>query len=477
VDSFSWKFVVLSAVSTEDQATEDKDSLEFQYKTARAYGERMGGTFTREYRADGFSRSGWYDLTMAFDSCQAFEDMAYDARAHSFDVLIVESFDRLGDLSLAFFNYFASLGEPYIQMNSVQHRLIIEDPTLYHPRKDDATTNAIADALKFNKSRTNKSFRAFSVGNSRRARDGKYSIRVPMGYLRTDDKEAIIDPVASELIAQIPVWYLGGLTVAEIQRKCEASGVNPGRGQWSHKRIIDLLVNPFYAGRTFYDLDKNGQLYEGKHEPLWTYETHECILAEMERRRSRPRQKRNAYNFTSLLTCSECGKHLQIGYDSKRTKYKYWSCAGHVTISTRKADKLVADEMRRIYANAERTPVAQDGAKDFSQQKIKQVRFELKRLEEAYFHGAYNPQDYTKLKLKLESDLNKYQDEQRQKRDHERKAANRQRAELTMQQILPHIDTWLSDDDPKMVNYTLGTILTFTVHPDKRIVAERIGIG
>jgi hypothetical protein len=475
-----FRFVCWGAVSSDEQ--KDNTSIPSQIEVAREAGARLGGVEVliawdetgepKPFIADGYSRTAYYNLDDAVQDIPALKAML-DNMAQ-YDVIICKNYDRYGSLGMPLYYY---LSRFHKQLHAVQQATPIYEPSTYNPNKDSSVPMMIAMAAAPQIYRIQKITDNFVSGNTARAKDGKYSIRVPMGYLRTDDKEAIIDPVTSELIAQIPVWYLGGSTVAEIQRKCEASGVNPGRGQWSHKRIIDLLVNPFYAGRTFYDLDKNGQLYEGKHEPLWTYETHECILAEMERRRSRPRQKRNAYNFTSLLTCSECGKHLQIGYDSKRTKYKYWSCAGHVTISTRKADKLVADEMRRIYANAERTPVAQDGVKDFSQQKIKQVRFELKRLEEAYFHGAYNPQDYTKLKLKLESDLNKYQDEQRQKRDHERKAANRQRAELTMQQILPHIDRWLSDDDPKMVNYTLSTILTFTVHPDRRIVAERLGNG
>ena len=45
-----FRFAVLSAVSKESQATEDKDSLNHQLRAARRYGESMGGTFVTEYR-------------------------------------------------------------------------------------------------------------------------------------------------------------------------------------------------------------------------------------------------------------------------------------------------------------------------------------------------------------------------------------------------------------------------------------------
>lgn len=60
-----FRFCVLSAVSKESQATEDKDSLDHQLRSAKSYGESVGGKFIREYRMDGFTRSGYYDFSQA----------------------------------------------------------------------------------------------------------------------------------------------------------------------------------------------------------------------------------------------------------------------------------------------------------------------------------------------------------------------------------------------------------------------------
>ena len=470
--SFSWRYVTLAAVSDEQQATEDKDSIPHQLKVTREYGERMGGEFVREYVAAGYSRSGYYDLTTAFTNIPAFGQLARDARLHKFDVILLESMDRLGDIGYMLFNFLATLGSPYIQIRAVQQALPIEDPTIYHPRKDDSTPMMLNQSLTINRYRTSKIVRAFAVGNPRRARDGKYAMRVPDGYRRTQEKEAVIDERLAPLIAKFPEWFLSGVTRNEIAQR--ANQADPRGKVWNITHVTRILENPFFAGKTFHDRKNTPDLYDGKHEPLWSWDTYLKIQAELKRIRSRPRAKKSDYNFTSILKCSECGEILHIAYDSNKPQYKFWTCPKrHCSISVRRANKAVANELRRLYDGLERVPPPKEEVKDYTKKQLNQVNFEMQRLEDAYFAGAYTAVDYAEKKKALEARRADLLNEQLQADEAKRRIAGQEQAFMTLQAIMDKIEWWIENDDPVAVKYLIDKLVTLTVYPDKRIVAER----
>lgn len=479
-------FATIAAVSREDQASEDKDSLEYQIKVARAFGEHMGGTFTRDYRAEGFSRSGWYDLTPALEQCQGFYELARDARKHAFDVVIVENYDRLGDLAFAFFNYFADCGAPFIQLRSVVQKLMIEEPAAYHPRRDESTVNAIADALKVNKYRTDKIFRGFDMGNAKRARDGKYATQVPYGYVKVDKSSIVIDPVVAPLLQKLVAMYLAGSTMSEVVRHANASGVPAKKGGkwWDH--VIEMMFkSPFYAGKTYYKrwasdeignyrLGKELELYDGKHEPLWSYETHLQLVAEIKRRHRDILQPRD-YNFTGLLKCAECGDVLHITYNPKLPHLRYWRCDNkHVSIRVDRANALVAAELVRLLGDREYKPTVKAVAQDMTARGIKAVESQIRRLDEAYRFGSHTPQAYALERQGLTNRLKDLQNEAQQEEEARRKMSEFEKVEITLRSILDDIPGWIAEWNPREVKYNLSRYVTLTVYPDHTIRAERI---
>lgn len=464
------KYCCLTAVSSDLQADERHDSLNHQLRVSKELGDRAAGEFVREYRIDGYSRVGYFNLSDAEEDIPTLRELIRDADLRKYDVIFMESYDRLGDILHMVWNRIKPLK---IQLRSVQEMPFAANPNIYEPSKDDTTGTLIGASLGKQTYRINKIIRAFTVGNNKRARDGKYGNRVPMGYTRTVEKEAVLDPAIASLLVKFPEWLLGGELIAEIQRRASMSGINPGRGQWSHKRILDILENPFYAGKTFYDRAHNGELYDGKHEAVWTWETYLKIQEELERRRGEPRRKKTDYNFTSLIQCDTCRTNLQIGYSVDHPKYKYWYCRqGHVTISTVSADKQVTDELRRLYKDAKYTPPQEQAVRDFTDRELSKITTSLSRLEAAYLLGAYTPADYTTKKKELEAKRDELKDESRQRAEAVRRTASRQQIRKKMHEILPRIDEWITEYDPKMVNYDLRKNIKLTAHADKTITAE-----
>lgn len=481
-----FKYACLAAVSKEEQATEDHDSLDYQVKVSRAFGDHMGGVFTRDYRAEGFSRSGWWDLTPALEQCEGFFELARDARRHSFDVVIVENYDRLGDLAFAFFNYFQGIGAPYIQLRSVVQKLMIEEPETYHPRRDESTVNAIADALKVNKYRTDKIFRGFDMGNAKRAREGKYATQIPYGYVKIDKSTVKPDPVVAPLLQKMVEMYLSGSTMSQVVRYANESGIRSKKGGkwWDH--VVEMMFkNPFYSGKTFFkrwNPDEKGnyrmrqetpELYDGKHEALWPHDTYLKLVAEISRRHRFILQPRD-YNFTGLLLCSECGEVLHITYNPKSPQHRYWRCDNkHVSIKVEHANEMVAAEISRLLNDTEYNRAPKAEARDFTEKSIRAVDAQIRRLDEAYKFGSHEPEDYALERQSLVKRRAELMNEAQQEEEARRRLSEYEKVEIDLRAIQDNLAGWIAEWNPREVKYNLSKYATLTAYPDKTIRAVR----
>ncbi len=74
----------------------------------------------------------------------------------------------------------------------------------------------------------------------------------PFGYYgsKIDGiKRLVIEPKESELIRKIFDWYNNGVTINEIRKRLDKSGIKPRRGQfWNTGTILVMLKNDLYLG-------------------------------------------------------------------------------------------------------------------------------------------------------------------------------------------------------------------------------------
>lgn len=472
----NFRFCVLTAVSSENQV-EDRDSLDYQLISARGYGERMGGEFTMEFRIDGYSRTGYFDLTRAFDDIPPLKEMSLHIYKKLADVVIVESYDRLGSVAFAFWEWLKPLR---VQFRAAQQALPIEQPASYDPRRDDATLNMIATSMMVQNYRINKIVRAFAVGNPRRAREGHYSNRPPEGYIIRRDRKpsyTVQDVTVCAVLARWPDWFLvEGCTYAEIARRTEQI-LQRGKRK-TEGTVRRQLENPFYAGKTFYGRykDPDTQLYDGKQEPVWSYETHLKILDEIERRQGKGRA---VYNFSGLLECSVCGVPLGaiIAQPSTKahrvTEYRGWYCKQcKYAIRMEDAERMVTDGMVRLLQDYTYTPKSEEERKDYTRRQITKVDSQIRREREAFDAGAYEPLEYAEIVKQLKARKAELEDAARQEAEDKRKMAERERTYSTMQEILPHLGEWIAQGPPEQVRYHLSRSVKLTASPDRTIGAE-----
>ena len=181
--------------------------------------------------------------------------------------------------------------------------------------------------------------RRLSAGVQAARREGKYTAgQPPFGYQKIKLKgekggSLVPDPDTAPIVQDVFRWYLGGMTISEINRRLNQL-IPPPPGcapRWYHRRVSELLRNPHYAGYTtgtrkpthkqvvdgqlkvVRSKVKDVPLYDGRHEALVSREDWHTVQQMLARNFTPPvpRGKGQKNAFTGLIVCGLCGRKMQ----------------------------------------------------------------------------------------------------------------------------------------------------------------------
>lgn len=168
-------------------------------------------------------------------------------------------------------------------------------------------------------------------GNRKKLEAGWLPGRAPIGYLNDKlEKTVIRDPERFDLVRKM--WELlltRRMSPIEIQRVAsEEWGLvtpkrkNSGGKPLSMSAVYKLFHNIFYTGFIMRD----GELYEGAHEPMIT--KGEFDRAQNLIEAPSPAPHKHSFYYTGLMTCGECGASITAEFKKNRhgTKYIYYHC-------------------------------------------------------------------------------------------------------------------------------------------------------
>jgi DNA invertase Pin-like site-specific DNA recombinase len=483
-------FAIWSAVSTAEQATPDKASLEEQEKKCRAIAIGKGWIETVPPYILSASRSFYVNLSDAERDIPRLRDMLDDARNDAFDVLVIYSYDRLGDLldmvaqSLSFYGK---------QIYSISQPVEPQEPE--HFDRYAAEAEAIMrDAARITQRfRISDLRRKRAAGMPKRIAKGLNPARVPFGYRWKSKKEPpdLLEQ-ESELIIRLKDMFLLGKPVADLIRYANSTGIRPPNGgkAWQDSSIRAMLTNPFYAGfvsikrfKTIRDPRRGHRakqvplprsqwfMNEGLHQPLWDKGTWDSIAAEMDRRREANMHRKVRYPLTGILKCGVCGAKLHRTQHS-HGKYRrfMWVCsegkAAHIAMEYAKGNMLVSialgEEIESIKARPKSTSTQAYRAK------IEELQSKRKRIQEGYEAGGYDLAELTRLVNEISIEI-------------ERLEGEIQKAEMAAQSVaifqqFPNNKTfkgfvlWVKEEDPEYVNTILRTAFSaILLYPDGRV--------
>ena len=169
-------------------------------------------------------------------------------------------------------------------------------------------------------------------GNRTKVEKGWWPNKAPIGYLNDkENKTIVVDAERFPIVRQM--WELM-LTGAYSPRRIWKIAMD----QWGlrtvpYKRIggkppslgavYYLFSNPFYAGV----IEWNGRTYPGKHPPMITLDQFEQVQR-LFKRRDQPRPQRNAFAYTVMIRCGECGLAVTAEEQINRfgSHYTYYRC-------------------------------------------------------------------------------------------------------------------------------------------------------
>ncbi|MEK7136737.1 MAG: recombinase family protein, partial [Patescibacteria group bacterium] len=167
-------------------------------------------------------------------------------------------------------------------------------------------------------------------GIRQKLRRGEWCWSAPLGYLNNQHTKLIeIDPKRAPLIRKaFELYATGEHTFQSMTHLLEDAGLRSRKGNVLHLSSVQkILRKHFYYGM----LEFQGELYEGKHEPIISKDLFDEVQRVMAGRGKKHRKRKHEFPFIGLMHCGTCGcavtAELQKGHHYYRCTKKKGNCS------------------------------------------------------------------------------------------------------------------------------------------------------
>jgi site-specific DNA recombinase len=167
-------------------------------------------------------------------------------------------------------------------------------------------------------------------GMERKASKGQWTLGVAPEGLQVDPETQHLQPVQAEVPAIAEIFDLYTVRrrgTRAIATHLNQRGIRRRSGRpWSHKTIIDVLVNPAYIGvvafRDIHCEDAHPAIIDRD-----TFNRAQQILTERGEHPAKSAGAASGYHLTGKIRCPQCGQaYLGTSATGKRSRYRYYTC-------------------------------------------------------------------------------------------------------------------------------------------------------
>ena len=492
-----FRAMIWAAVSTAEQAGEDKYSLENQLQRCR---EWLSGRRIQEACAPaivaGHSRE-YLSLDAALADIPELGYMIDQARRRAVNLVVLYDLNRWRSLQITVSRALAAYG---CQVYSLNQPVEPQRPDVFSPYSSD-TAQIVSIISSLTSSLDIANLRRKHAENmpKRVEKRGLAMGRLPYGYMKPPGHDRDPATPSIQVPAEIAVvrWvrdqYVGGASASSIADALNSQKV-PTRegGAWTKKHITNMLTNPHYAGLVSHSRfrarrdpitgKKDLQVLPrdqwvtapGRHQGVWSMEDW-LALCELrdERAAGFTGKTKVTYPFSRLLRCSICGNRLWHGITDEGEPH--YNCpkrnrgrGTHALIF----DGELARQFREVLAEIlERTPVTpervgRDADVEHQGAQLRRLVEEndnaRARFQRAYGNGLLSESDLADRLGELRSERSRLESQLAELAASERQVERMASRRETLADVLAQWDQ-IATGEPERANALLSSIVETVV--------------
>lgn len=407
-------------VSTREQA-ESGDSIPAQRERLRKWAAENGYRIVEEYVDAGESAR--------VSDRPAFLRLVQDAKAKKFDAVLIWKWDRWARNAED-----AALYKALLRRELGVDVIAVGDPVGEGPV--GTLIERILDVIaEFQSLMT-----AEHVYNTMTylAQQGKWLSGPPFGYRIGEDGKLEPDPETAEAARWIFEEAAKGRALRSITRALVEGKPWPctaGR-KWSVTGVRKLLTNPAYIGSVVWNRrttevvptlkgsrkkfgvrdESEWIVVENAHEPLVSRELWNTVQAMIQR--PSPKRSKNPHPLKGLVRCAQCGG--PFSFHATYSKTPRWVCTRYYRVQNpcRPVNSIlhpdlvrnVKDVLRAFVEGREKTPdnlTWYDPHATKRERALERVKERKERLTQAYLAGAFELEDFMRLKKELDEEASR----------------------------------------------------------------------
>ncbi len=252
-------------------------------------------------------------------------------------------------------------------------------------------------------------------GHRNKVKDGIWPQMAPLGYVNKNRKIVPDENIAPLIKKTFEAYSSGSFTLRQLRDKFNGLGLKRKSGkELAVSNYQKLLKNPIYTGLMLY----NGEIHEGKHEPIITKKLFDSVQGVM-MRKSKPHSKGlKPFLYRGFFRCGECGCFIttetQKGHNYLRCTKRKNPCSQKytreeiITSEIQKEIKKVSlpdDWAKWMLAENEKDKLAEAQSStlfaDKTKADISLLDSKIEKLMNAYLENALSLDEYRDMKSKF----------------------------------------------------------------------------
>ena len=252
-------------------------------------------------------------------------------------------------------------------------------------------------------------------GHRNKVKDGIWPQMSPLGYVNKNKRIVPDENIAPLIKKTFEAYATGNFTLRQLRDKFNELGLKRKSGkELAVSNYQKLLKNPIYTGLMLY----NGEIHEGKHEPIITKKLFDSVQ-EVMMRKSKPKSRGlKPFLYRGFFRCGECGCFIttetQKGHNYLRCTKRKNPCSQKytreeiITSEIQKEIKKVSlpdDWAKWMLAENEKDKLVEAQSStlfaDSTKADISLLDSKIEKLMNAYLENALSLDEYRDVKNKL----------------------------------------------------------------------------